>query len=104
MRRSFGSLIIFQPASPRIHRLHYTRRAIRLLIIAVVIAVSLVVGLRFTILQPVPESERARLQSENDALRLKNKNLEMEAKRLQSRISTLEETSNRLTDMAHGAD
>ena len=104
MRRSFGSLIIFRPASSRILRLNYTRRAIRLLIIGTVIGLGLLIAARLILLPPIPEDERARLQRENDLLKTQNRNLEIEAERLQYRISHLEETSKRMTQLASGAD
>ena len=103
MRRSFGSLIIFRPASPRILRLRYTRRAVRLMIsLAMIVVFAMLLGSRM-MRPPVPDAERARLATENEKLKTQNKNLEIESERLQSRISDLEERSKRMTEMA-GAD
>jgi hypothetical protein len=103
MRKSFGSLIIFRPASPRIFRLHYTRRVVRLLIALAVIAIAGMLGARRVIPPPVPDAERARIARENEALKTQNKNLEIEAERLKFRVSQLEEMSKRMTEIA-GAD
>jgi uncharacterized protein YlxW (UPF0749 family) len=103
MRRSFGSLIIFRPASSQILRLHYTRRAVRLMITVAVIAVFAMLFGRRMVRLPVPETERARLATENQKLKTENMNLEIEAQRLQSRILDLEEKSKRMSEIA-GAD
>jgi len=103
MRRSFGSLIIFRPANPQVLRLNYTRRAVRLLItLTLVVVFAMLLGSRF-VRPPVPDVERARLATENEKLKAQNKNMEIEAQRLQSRISDLEEKSKRMSEMA-GAD
>ena len=103
MRRSFGSLIIFRPASSRILRLHYTRRTVRFAIGILVIAVVAMLSGKRMLPPPVADHERARLTQENEALKTQNKNLEIEARRLESRVSQLEEMSKRMTEMA-GAD
>ena len=103
MRRSFGSLIIFRPASSRILRLHYTRRAVRCAIGILVLALVAIFSARRIIPPAVADHERARLAKENETLKAQNKTLEIEAKRLESRVSQLEEMSKRMTEMA-GAD
>ena len=100
MKRSFGSVIIMPPSSPRVHRLHYTRTAIGLIVAACVLALFAILAARYALPRPVADMERARLERENELLKTEKRDLEMQTKKLELRVSQLEEISKRMTSIA----
>jgi hypothetical protein len=102
MRKMFGSLIILAPASPRIHRLRYTRKGISGIVVIALLALCGVLTARYMMPIPVPDPERARLERENQALKAEKRELEMQTKRLEFRVLKLEEMSQQMSDSVRG--
>ena|SRR5689334_10195470 len=102
MRKTFGSLIILAPTSPRIHRLRYTRKGIGWIVIVAVLGLCGVLTARYMMPVPVPDPERTRLERENQTLKAEKRELEMQTKRLEFRVLKLEEMSQQMSDSVRG--
>ena len=100
MKTKFCDLIVIAPESPSICKIRISSKALLILLIAFV--VSFCVAVTFTYLFPsekLNELNRSRLQAENQALQIENKNLELRTERLNFQLSTLEKTSQRISDL-----
>jgi len=99
MKRSFGSLIIMPPSSPRVHQFRVSTMAIVLILSAGLLTFLAVVSVPYLLPPPPPDVERIRLERENQSLRTHNRNLEVQAERLNYRVMQLEEMSQKITHL-----
>jgi hypothetical protein len=100
VKGNFCNLIVISTASPTVHKLRISRTAIRTFVAAGLVSflITVSIGQYFSATR-VNEVDHARLQSENQALQIENKNAEVRAQRLDSELMRLEELSKRITDL-----
>jgi hypothetical protein len=82
------------------HRISISRSAVLIILAAFFLSFSITVG--FLLAFPrvrVTDAARARLVAENQALMIENKNASIGINQLNSRISRIEETQKRISDM-----
>ena len=100
MKDRFCSLIILGPGAPRAFKLHLSRGAIAILILAFVLAFLAAVAVGYTYPQAINDNKRAELEAENRALRLEASNAAIGIQRLNLKLETLEATSKRIDQLA----
>ena len=100
MKTRFCDLIVIAPESPSINKIRISSQAMLILFGAFVLSFSLAVALAYCFpAEKLNELNRSRLQAENQALEIENKNLELRTHKLNFQLSTLEQTSKRITDL-----
>ncbi len=93
-------LIVMAPESPSICKIRISSQAMLIFFGAFVLSFSLAVALAYCFpAEKLNELNRSRLQAENQALEIENKNLELRTHKLNFQLSTLEQTSKRITDL-----
>jgi hypothetical protein len=96
MSERFCSLIILGPGSPRTFKLHLSRGAIVILLIAFLLSFLTVVVMGYTFPITVNDSHRKTLEAENDQLRLDTAYAAAGIETLNAKMAELEETSKRI--------
>ena len=99
MHERFCSVIILGPGAPRALKLHLSRGAIAILLLAFVLAFFVTVVAGYTFPPVVNDSNRAQLEAENRALRVEASNAAFGIQRLNGKVSDLEEKSKRINDL-----
>src|SRR5215510_13202626 len=99
MSERFCSLIVLGPSAPRTVKLHLSRGAIAILLIAFLISFLIVVVLGYTYPSHIDELRRAELEAENRALKVEASNAMLGIQRLDAKLSELEATSKRINEM-----
>ena len=97
MTQRFCSLIILAPAAPRAFKLHLSRGAIAVLILACVLSFLALSFLGYTFPQ-VNDLHRTRLKAENDALKMEALEATAGIKMLDAKLAELESASKRLEE------
>ena len=98
MAQRFCSLIVLGPSAPRAMKVHLSRNAILILVVAFVMSFLAVVLLGYSFPQ-VDEVGRAQLKAENYALKLEAQDAADGLKRLDSKVGELETASKRIEDL-----
>jgi hypothetical protein len=97
MRTKFCDLIVISPVSPKIWKIRVTPQAVLILAMAFMFSFSgaamLTYGFASEKLDP---ANHAQLEGENHALAIENKNTELQHRRLEAELSTLEGLSERI--------
>ena len=96
MTERFCSLIVLGPGAPRTMKLHLSRGAITILLLAFLISFLIVVLVGYTFPSSVNDSHRAELEAENRALKAETSNAVIGIRKLDARVSELEELSKRI--------
>ena len=100
MKTRFCDLIVIAPESPSICKFRITSQAMLMILGAFLLSFCLAVALTYCFpAEKLSEVNRSRLQAENQALDIENKNLELRTHRLNGQLSTLEQTSKRITEL-----
>jgi murein DD-endopeptidase MepM/ murein hydrolase activator NlpD len=98
LAKNFYTCIIVPNASSRLHKLRIPEQALYVLAVIGVISFFVAVGLGFTYASMVfRTSDYDQLQAENQELKIEKKNLEVSAIKLSSKITELENLSEKLT-------
>jgi len=97
MSSSFGHLIIIAPRVSRAWKTHFTRGTVIAAASCLAACVAFLVMLAYTFPPLVNEYDRHRLEAENDALRVDNKNIELKIGRLSSTLQRIEDMSHQVT-------
>ena len=108
MTERFCSLIILGPGAPHTVKLHLSRSAIVILVLAFLLSFLAVIWVGYTFPQGVNELSRTALEAENLALRLETSNAKMGIMRLDAKVADLEALSKRIEGLveppSHSAD
>jgi hypothetical protein len=100
MRTKFCDLIVISPESPKIWKIHVTPQAVLILAMAFLISFSAAAAVTYGLSpEKVNDVNRGRLEAENRVLRIKNKDLQVGVQRVNSQVSRLEKTSERIKDL-----
>ena len=99
MKTKFCDLIVIAPESPSICKVRVSSQALLIILGAFVLSFCLAVAFSYMFPSEKLELNRSRLQAENQALEVENKNLELRTGKLDFQISTLEKTSQRISDL-----
>ena len=99
MSERFCSLIVFGPGAPRTFQLHLSRGAIAILVAAFLLSFLAVILIGHTVPGPVNEVDRAQLETENHTLRVEASNAAIGIERLNTKLSELEATSERIHEL-----
>ncbi|MBO0801073.1 MAG: hypothetical protein J2P31_19830 [Blastocatellia bacterium] len=98
MKTRSWNLILLPPHGPRIEQIRVSCKAGLILLAAFVLAFIMTVLLLLAFPRiRVNESDRARLDAENQALKIENANLAITIRRLNAQVSRVEERSQRIT-------
>ena len=100
---SSGHLIFIAPRVGQFWKTSFTRRTLLILALAFIASFLCVVLLGYTYPALVDEADRLRLETENQSLRIANKDLRFQVLRLNSRVETIEGMSNHVA-ASIGAD
>lgn len=103
MRTKLFSLIVVSPANPRIWKIHISWQAVAVLVLVFVMSFFLsvlITNVKFAD-EKLSDDAHVRLQSENQALQIENKNAEVRTRKLDDEISRLEEISRRIDTLVH---
>jgi hypothetical protein len=97
MKTNLFNLIVVSPSSPKIWKIQVSKKA--LIIIALVFLFSF--GITVAVVSSVPAeklrgADHLKLQAENQALQIENRNIELRAHRIDAELSELEEMSKRI--------
>jgi hypothetical protein len=97
MKTTFWSLIVIAPNSPSLHKVRVTGQALMILAGAFVLAfcTTVLLLLMFPRIQ-VNDIDRSRLATENQVLRIENKNLTVGMHKLDSKLSRMEGRSQQV--------
>jgi Tfp pilus assembly protein PilO len=96
MSDRFCSVMILGPAAPRMLKVHLSRGAIAILVMAFVLSFLAVVMFGYTFPKPVSEVRRAQLEAENRALKNEAANAAIGLQRLDAKVLKLEEATKRI--------
>jgi Tfp pilus assembly protein PilO len=96
MSERFCSLIILGPGAPRTVKLHLSRGAITILILAFLLSFLAVIWVGYTFPTSVNELSRTELEEENRVLKLETSNATLGIMRLDAKVAELEELSKRI--------
>jgi len=100
MKTKFCDLIVIAPESPSICKVRVSSQALLIILGAFVLSFCLAVAFSYVFpSEKLNELNRSRLQAENQALEIENKNLELRTGKLDFQLSTLEKTSQRISDL-----
>ena len=97
MQTRSWNLIIMPPRSPNLEKIRISRKAGKLLL-ASLLVVFLATAVLLIILPHlrVSESDRVRLETENQTLNIENKNLAFKIRKLDAQVSRVEKGSERV--------
>ena len=90
------SVMVLGPAAPRMLKVHLSRGAITLLLIALMLFFAAVAMFGYTFPKPVSEVHRAQLEAENLALKNEAANAAIGLQRLDEKVLKLEEATKRI--------
>jgi|SoiMethySBSTD1v2_1073268.scaffolds.fasta_scaffold2189035_1 hypothetical protein len=96
MKERFCSLIVLGPGAPNTFKLHLSRTAIVILVIAFLISFLAVIWAGHTLPSGVSDVNRTRLEAENHALKMETANAAIGIQRLNAKVAELEELSQRI--------
>ena len=99
MSERFCSVIILGPAAPRMLKVHLSRGAIVILVIAFLLSFLAVVAFGYTFPQTVSDEHRAQLEAENRALKSEAMNAAIGIQKLGAKVSELEDATKRIDEM-----
>jgi Tfp pilus assembly protein PilO len=99
MGERFCSLIILGPSAPRTVKLHLSRGAITILVLAFLISFLAVIWLGYTFPSDINDSHRANLEAENQALKLEMSNAMVGINKLDAKVAELEQLSKRIQEL-----
>ena len=99
MSERFCSLIILGPASPRTFKLHLSRGAIAILVMAFLLSFLAVIWLGHAFPPTVDDLHRRKLEIENRALKVEASNAAIGIRKLDAKVSQLEEQSQRVYEL-----
>jgi len=98
MKTRSWDLIVLPPHGPRFEQVRVSCKAGLILLAAFLLAFIMTVLLLLAFPRiRVNESDRARLDAENQALKIENANLAITIRRLNAQVSRVEERSQRIT-------
>jgi hypothetical protein len=103
MSERFCSLIILGPGAPHTVKLHLSRSAIVILVLAFLLSFLAVIWVGYTFPTSVNELSRTALEAENSALKLETSNAKMGIMRLDARVADLEALSKRIEGLVEPA-
>jgi hypothetical protein len=98
MAQRFCSLIVLGPSAPRAFKVHLSRNAILILVVAFMMSFLAVVLLGYSF-PHVDEMNRAKLKAENYALKLEAQDAAKGLKNLDTKVVELETASKRIEDL-----
>ena len=90
------SVMVLGPGAPRMLKVHLSRGAITLLLVALMLALLAVAMFGYTFPKPVSEVRRAQLEAENRVLKNEAANAAIGLKRLDEKVLKLEEATKRI--------
>ena len=97
MKTNFCNLVIVSPGDPRILKIHISRRAVVILIVAFLLSFCVTVAVGRGIgPEKLSNAEHRRLQAENQSLEVQNKNAKIQNQRLEAELENLEKLSYRV--------
>jgi hypothetical protein len=96
MSERFCSLIILGPGAPSTFKLHLSRGAVTILVLAFLLSFLAVIWLGSSYPGSVSDVRRAQLQEENRALKLETANAVIGIRKLSAKVEAMEETSKRI--------
>ena len=97
MKATYWSFIVLSPHSPRLEKFTIPCKAALVLIAAFVLAFLATVFLLLMFPTPrVNEGDRLRLAAENQAMRIENRNLDVQIWKLSAQMSLVQEHSRRV--------
>ncbi|HYR84135.1 MAG TPA: hypothetical protein VE422_08665 [Terriglobia bacterium] len=100
MRTKFCDLIVISPVSPKIWKVKVTPQALLILGMAFLLSFTAAAAATYGLApEKLDAAHHARLEAENYALKIENKNTELQNRRLETRLSNLEGTSDRISDL-----
>jgi hypothetical protein len=99
MSERFCSLIILGPGAPQTFKLHLSRGAIAILVLAFVVSFFAAAWVGFTLPPRVSDSRHSKLQTENRQLKVEMSNAMVGIERLDAKVSALEAQSTRINDL-----
>jgi hypothetical protein len=100
MNERFCSLIVFGPGAPRMFKLHLSRGAIAVLVVAFLLSFLIAVLMGYTYpASHVNEVHRAELEAENRALKVEASNATLGIQKLDEKLAELEAKSKRINEL-----
>ncbi len=99
MSEHFCSLIILGPESPHSFKLHLSRGAITILVLAFLLSFLAVVWVGFNSPPRISDLRRSSLESENRVLKVEATNAVLKIKQLNEKVSALEAQSDRINEL-----
>ena len=99
----FCSLIILGPGAPNTLKLHLSRAAIVILVVAFLMSFLAVVWAGYTFPSGTSDLNRKKLESENQALKLETANAAIGIQKLGARVAELEALSKRIEEITTSA-
>jgi len=100
MNERFCSLIVLRPGAPRTLKLHFSRGAIAILVIAFLLSFLIAVLIGYTYPPSrVDEVHRAELEAENRALKVEASNATLGIQKLDAKLEELEAKSKRINEL-----
>jgi hypothetical protein len=103
MSERFCSLIILGPGAPHTVKLHLSRLAIAILVLAFLLSFLAVIWVGYTFPTSVNDLSRTELEAENRALRLETSNAKMGIMKLDAKVADLEALSKRIEGLVEPA-
>src|SRR5215510_9853918 len=100
MNERFCSLIVFGPGAPRMFKLHLSRGAIAVLVVAFLLSflIAVLMGYAYPATH-VNEAHRAELEAENRALKVEASNASLGIQKLDEKLLELEAKSKRINEL-----
>jgi hypothetical protein len=100
MNERFCSLIVFGPGAPRMFKLHLSRGAIAVLVVAFLLSflIAVLMGYAYPATR-VNEAHRAELEAENRALKVEASNASLGIQKLDEKLAELEAKSKRINEL-----
>jgi hypothetical protein len=98
MRTKFCDLIVISPVSPKIWKVKVTPQAAIILAVAFLISFTSAAAVTYSLTpQKLDPTYHSRLEAENHALRVENKNTELQNRRLETKLSNLQGMSDHIS-------
>jgi hypothetical protein len=99
MSDRFCSLIILGPGNPHNVKFHLSRGGVAILIAAFLLSFLAVVWVGYSVPPNVNDLRRMKLEEENRALRVEATNATLGIKKLDEKVSELEQLSNKINEL-----
>lgn len=98
MKTKFCSLIVLSSTDSRVWKIHITRPAMAILLIAFILSFLITVAaLTYSFpSEKLSDADHARLRAENKALQTETKNVQVGTRKIDAGLSRLEELSKRI--------